>query len=163
MGNEIYFGLQLYSLKQGFNLPSANIGLNDIKLNNDGIFEIYISQKRPENAKNWVLLANGDHCFLVRQYFRYRNDIRPAELKIERIGSSVISANDALTANLGRLRNTGKMLVITLPEQLRSMTCFVRHHLMHTRSPAKRFIFMETAQKSLICIVRLLRPLVSNT
>ena len=111
IGNEIYLGLQLYSQKQGFNLPSANIGLNDIKFKKDGSFEIYISEKRPENALNWVPLVDGDHSFLIRQYFRARNDIQPALFKIERIGSKTEVKNVPFASYFDRLKNARKMLI----------------------------------------------------
>jgi len=108
--NGIYFGLQVYSLRQGFNLPSANIGLKDLTLNEDGTFEIFISKERPQNVFNWVPLTEGDHCFLVRQYFRERNDIQPATLKIERIDHNEVGTNIPLTSYLDRLANANKML-----------------------------------------------------
>ena len=111
IGNSIYFGLQMYSLKEGFNLPSANIGLNDIKIMPDGTFEIYISKNRPADVQNWVPLAEGDHCFLIRQYFRNRNDIQPAQLKIERTDRNIAERQVPQTTLLERLVNARKMLV----------------------------------------------------
>jgi hypothetical protein len=111
IGNSIYFGLQMYSLKEGFNLPSANIGLNDIKFNTDGTFEIYISKNRPADVQNWVPLAEGDHCFLIRQYFRNRSDIQPAQLKIERTDQNIANNHVPQTTLLERLENARKMLV----------------------------------------------------
>jgi hypothetical protein len=84
MGNAMYFGIQVYGYANGFNLPTANLGLRNIVLNRDNTFEVYLSSVKPQNAINWVKLANGDHAVLVRQYFDERNQVVPAELKIER-------------------------------------------------------------------------------
>lgn len=111
IGNNIYFGLQMYSLKQGFNLPSANIGLDDIKFNPDGTFEIYISKDRPKDVQNWVPIREGDHCFLIRQYFRSRTYIQPSQLKIERIDKNATGIQVGLTTYVERLENARKMLV----------------------------------------------------
>ena len=88
MGNALYFGIQVYGYANGFNLPTANLGLTNIVLNSDKTFEVYLSSVKPENALNWVKLANRDHAFLVRQYFDDRNQVVPAELKIERIDNN---------------------------------------------------------------------------
>jgi hypothetical protein len=88
MGNAMYFGIQVYGYANGFNLPTANLGLTNIVLNSDKTFEVYLSSVKPENAVNWVKLANRDHAFLVRQYFDDRNQVVPAELKIERIDNN---------------------------------------------------------------------------
>jgi hypothetical protein len=88
MGNAMYFGIQVYGYANGFNLPTANLGLPNIVLNSDKTFEVYLSLVKPANAVNWVKLANRDHAFLVRQYFGERNQIVPAELKIERVDNN---------------------------------------------------------------------------
>jgi len=88
MGNAMYFGIQVYGYANGFNLPTANLGLTNIVLNSDKTFEVYLSLVKPANAVNWVKLANRDHAFLVRQYFDERNQIVPAELKIERVDNN---------------------------------------------------------------------------
>ena len=87
-GNAMYLGFQVYGYANGFNLPTANMAMKDIVLNDDNTFEIYLSSVKPESAKNWVHLANGDHAFIVREYFKERNSVIPAELKIERIDNS---------------------------------------------------------------------------
>ena len=87
-GNAMYLGFQVYGYANGFNLPTANLAMKDIVLNDDNTFEIYLSAVKPENAKNWVHLANGDHAFIVREYFKERNSVIPAELKIERVDKS---------------------------------------------------------------------------
>jgi hypothetical protein len=110
-GNNTYFGLQMYSLRQGFNLPSANMSLDDIKFNQDGTFEIYISKDRPKNVQNWVPIGEGDHCFLIREYFGSRDNIRPCELKVERIDNNTPTRPVALTTLRERLENANKMLV----------------------------------------------------
>jgi hypothetical protein len=88
MGNAMYFGIQVYGYANGFNLPSANLGLTNIVLNSDNTFEVYLSSVKPDNVVNWVKLANRDHAFLVRQYFDERNQVVPAELKIERVDNN---------------------------------------------------------------------------
>jgi hypothetical protein len=88
MGNAMYFGIQVYGYAHGFNLPTANLGLTNILLNSDNTFEVYLSLVKPENAVNWVKLANRDHAVLVRQYFDERNQVVPAELKIERVDNN---------------------------------------------------------------------------
>lgn len=112
-GNNTYFGLQMYSLKAGFNLASANIGLKDIQFNPDSTFEIYISKERPQGAVNWVPVAEGDHCFIIRQYFASRNDndIHPCILKIERTDNNIPLIPVALASYHARLENANKMLV----------------------------------------------------
>jgi len=110
-GNNTYFGLQMYSLRQGFNLPSANMSLDDIKFNQDGTFEIYISKDRPKSVQNWVPIGEGDHCFLIREYFGSRTNIRPCELKVERIDNNTPTRPVALTTLRERLENANKMLV----------------------------------------------------
>lgn len=87
-GNAMYLGFQVYGYANGFNLPTANMAMKDIVLNDDNTFEIYLSSVKPESAKNWVHLANGDHAFIVREYFKERNSVIPAELKIERVDNS---------------------------------------------------------------------------
>ena len=106
IGNAIYFGVQVYGYAHGFNLPTANFGLNELVKNDDNTFEIYLSAKRPDNAKNWIPLVNGDHAFLVRQYFRERDKIVPAKMKIERVDSS----NAAGKPYLQRLEKVNEML-----------------------------------------------------
>jgi hypothetical protein len=134
-GNNTYFGLQMYSLKQGFNLPSANIGLDDIKFNPDGTFEIYVSKDRPKNAQNWVPLAEGDHCFLIRQYFGSRSDIRPCELKIERIDNNTPTSPVALTTLGERLENAKKMLVDYIAGTIEINTILRENALNHYPRP----------------------------
>jgi hypothetical protein len=139
IGNEIYFGLQMYSLKQGFNLPSANIGLNNIKFNDDGTFEIYISAVRPENVQNWVPLTEGDHCFLIRQYFRDRNDIKPAVLKIERIDHNDV-IDVPLTSYYDRLLNAKKMLVDYIAGTIEINTILRENALNHYADPGAKIL-----------------------
>jgi hypothetical protein len=110
-GNNTYFGLQMYSLRQGFNMPSANMSLDEIKFNQDGTFDIYISKERPKSVQNWVPIGEGDHCFLIREYFGSRTDIRPCELKVERIDNNIPTHPVALTTLRERLENANKMLV----------------------------------------------------
>ena len=88
LGNAMYLGIQVYGYANGFNLPTANLALKNIVLNDDKTFEVYLSSVKPESAKNWVHLANGDHAFLVREYFKERNSVIPAELKIERVDNN---------------------------------------------------------------------------
>ena len=85
MGNAIYFGIQVYGYASGFNLPTVNLGLNSIALNIEKTFEVYLSVRRPAMAKNWIPLAEGDHAFLVRQYFNESAKVAEADLKIERV------------------------------------------------------------------------------
>jgi len=106
LGNAIYFGVQLYGYAQGFNLPTANIGLQNIKRNPDGTFDLIISKNKPAGDVNWLPLANGDHAFLIRQYFKNRNNIQPADLKIERI-DNIVNVPDNY---LERLENANRML-----------------------------------------------------
>jgi hypothetical protein len=104
-GNNFYMGLQLYGKAQGFNLPTANLSLPDIALESDGTFVIHIAKERPAGARNWVPLADGDHCFLVRQYFRDRHHIEPSLLHVERIDRGEPTADDYLL----RLRLANEM------------------------------------------------------
>ena len=134
-GNNTYFGLQMYSLKGGFNLPSANIGLDDIKFNPDGTFEIYVSKDRPEHVQNWVPIGEGDHCFLIRQYFGSRTDIRPCELKVERIDDNTPTSPVALTTYLERLENARKMLVDYIAGTIEITTMLRENALNHYPSP----------------------------
>jgi len=106
IGNAIYFGVQVYGYANGFNLPTANLGLNNISRGEDDSFEIYLSAKRPENVANWIPLVSGDHAFLVRQYFKDRSPIVPAEMKIERIDNNPAKGKSYLE----RLANANEML-----------------------------------------------------
>ena len=72
---------------------------------------IYISKERPKSVQNWVPIGEGDHCFLIREYFGSRTDIRPCELKIERIDNNTPARPVALTTLHERLENANKMLV----------------------------------------------------
>lgn len=105
-GNAIYLGLQVYGYQSGFNLPTANIGLANIVFNENDSFEIYLSETKPEYAKNWLPIKKGDHAFLVRQYFNDRNNIVPSELKIERIDHNSYAG----TTYLERLQHANKMI-----------------------------------------------------
>lgn len=106
LGSCIYFGIQLYGMAGGFNLPTANLGKNDIVFNKDGSFDIYISAKRPDGVKNWLPLQNGDHAFIVRQYFDKREGNIPAQIKIERTDHNPSTG----TTYLQRLENARKMI-----------------------------------------------------
>lgn len=86
------------------------MGLNDIVVGQDGSFEIFLSKNRPVNAKNWIPLADGDHCFLIRRYFRERGNIRPSQLKIERTDTNS-TAGVAGISHLQRLQHAREMLV----------------------------------------------------
>jgi Protein of unknown function (DUF1214) len=105
-GNTIYLGFQVYGYQEGFNLPTANIGLQEITLNADGTAEVYVSKTRPAGAKNWIPLTEGDHALLVRQYFRDRNNIQPANITIQRVDSKPSGKDNYLQ----RLENADKML-----------------------------------------------------
>lgn len=96
-GNAVYMGVQMYGYSDGFNLPTANLNSGDIVYNNDGTFEIFISRERPSGGKNWIPLQEGDHAFLVRQYFGKRTGNIPAELKIETTGDSRKKGSSYLT------------------------------------------------------------------
>ena len=87
-GNAVYMGIQMYGYSDGFNLPTANLNSGDMVFNNDGTFEIYISSEKPDGAENWMPLREGDHAFLVRQYFDERTGNIPAKLNIEPTGDN---------------------------------------------------------------------------
>jgi len=96
-GSYIYLGVQLYGEKSGFNLPTGNTSLRQIEFNADDTFDIYIGVARPAEAKNFLQLSQGDHTFLVRQYFDKRDGNIPADLAIRRVDSSSIPGPDYLT------------------------------------------------------------------
>lgn len=93
LGNEVYFGLQLYKTENGANIPSGNINMKDMVLNKDGSFEIILSKEKPSNAKNWLALTSNDYTFLTRQYFTSRNDINPGYIEIKRIDNMPFENN----------------------------------------------------------------------
>jgi hypothetical protein len=105
-GSAMYIGFQVYGYQQGFNLPSSNINISDIKLNEDGSFDLIISRTKPENALNWLPLIAGDHAMLIREYFSDRNKVIPSKLSIVRIDSNKTSGNTYLQ----RLLHANKML-----------------------------------------------------
>lgn len=84
-GSFIYLGVQLYGYAQGFNIATNNINLKDMKVNKDGSFELYISKEKPKGAINWIEMTDGDHAFLVRQYFNKRVGNVPSKLNIMRV------------------------------------------------------------------------------
>lgn len=91
LGNEVYFGLQLYKTVNGNNLPSANTNMRGLRLSPDRSFEIILSKERPEGAVNWIPLAAEDYTYLTRQYFSSRNNINPGSYTIERIDNQPYS------------------------------------------------------------------------
>lgn len=105
-GSYIYLGVQLYGFANGFNLPTQNIGNKNIKFNKDGSFDIYISKERPKEAKNWVQMADGDHAFLVRQYFDKRVGNVPAKLSVVRIDKNTEPGPDYMQ----RLESANRMM-----------------------------------------------------
>lgn len=105
-GDAIYFGVQVYGYQEGFNLPTANLGIDNIKYNSDGTFDIYISKIKPDGAENWIPLADKDHAFLVRQYFANPQNIEPYKLNIVRIDDN----HNTGSSYLDRLKHANNML-----------------------------------------------------
>jgi len=105
-GSYIYLGVQLYGEKSGFNLPTGNTSLPQIEFNADDTFDVYIGGTRPAGAKNFLQLSQGDHTFLVRQYFEKREGNIPADLSIARVDSSSVPGPDYLT----RIRRANTLL-----------------------------------------------------
>lgn len=96
LGNAIYFGIQVYGFASGFNLPTANLNIENVQLEADGSFELYLSETKPEEAKNWIPLKPGDHAVLLRQYFEDGNDKTAGKFTIERVDTSSYVASTYL-------------------------------------------------------------------
>lgn len=97
LGSAFYLGIQNYSSSHGYNLTSGNISLDQMKINKKTkTFEVILSKERPVDAKNWVPIAEGDHSFIIRQYFKDRNNVVPADFKIERIDKLPTPADNYL-------------------------------------------------------------------
>lgn len=62
------------------------IDADHLALNPDGSFEILLSQQLQPG--NWLRMEEGSNALIVRQTFLNRKAEQPAQLKIERIGSS---------------------------------------------------------------------------
>ncbi|RJG09110.1 DUF1214 domain-containing protein [Pseudomonas cavernicola] len=66
--------------------PTGFIDAEQLELNSDGSFEITLSQH--PSAGNWLRLEPASNALIVRQTFLDRKAEKPAQLRIERIGSS---------------------------------------------------------------------------
>ena len=105
-GSYIYLGVQMYGEQSGFNLPTDHTSLSELKFNADGTFDLYIGRERPAEAQNFLALADGDHTFLVRQYFDKREGNVPARLSVVRTDSSSVPS----PSYLDRIRRANSLL-----------------------------------------------------
>ena len=81
------------------------IDANHLDVNPDGSFDIILSQQ--QQPGNWIRMAPTTNALIVRQTFLDRKLEKPAQLKIERIGSSdAPAALDPLALHKGLLRAT---------------------------------------------------------
>jgi hypothetical protein len=63
----------------------GDIGLDDLKVNTDGTFELIISPERHDD--NWLELPEGAQIVQIREYFADWGLHRPGTFKITRVGS----------------------------------------------------------------------------
>jgi hypothetical protein len=106
LGNAFYFGTQVYGMQAGFNLATANLGLPDLKREKDGSIIIYLSAKRPAEARNWIPITTGDHAVLLREYFKGKKNTA-GQFSIERVDSS----NIEVSTYADRLKKANHMMV----------------------------------------------------
>lgn len=79
------------------------IDASHLAIEPDGSFEIVLSQQSHEG--NWVCMEPGTNALIARQTFLDRKSEKPAQLKIERIGSTNKPAVlDPVTLHTGLLR-----------------------------------------------------------
>jgi len=84
------------------------VDAKDLQIGADGRFELALSQDR--KTGNWLRIEPATNAVLVRQTFMDRKQERPAQLKIERIGSDA-KPEPLSAARLQRsLANTGKFV-----------------------------------------------------
>lgn len=57
----------------------------DLQLDDNGRFDILLSETRPASAKNWLRIEAASNAVIVRQTFMDRKAERPAQLSIERL------------------------------------------------------------------------------
>jgi len=87
VGDPTYLGFQVYANQAGFNVPTANVSLDDLKLDGSGRLELSVGRTRPPGATNWLPLTDGDELVMVREYRHDPDTQRTSRLSLERIGS----------------------------------------------------------------------------
>ncbi|MFW6050252.1 MAG: DUF1214 domain-containing protein [Myxococcota bacterium] len=81
------FGTQIGHYGKGAGMPpSGYLEAKDMRVEPDGRFEIVVSCERPDDAPNWLPMKPETGTLIVRQTFLDRDNERPAELNIERVG-----------------------------------------------------------------------------
>lgn len=105
-GSAIYLGFQNYGYAQGFNIPTQGVSLDEMTLNADGSFELYVGKVRPKGARNFLQISDSDHALIVRQYFNKRVGNIPAKFAIKRADNNGSKG----TTYLERLHQTDSMM-----------------------------------------------------
>lgn len=131
LGNAFYFGAQVYGLQAGFNLPTANLSLPDLKTENDGSIVIYLSANRPAEARNWIPITTGDHAVLLREYFKGKKNTG-GQFSIERVDSSKLE----VSTYANRLKKANHMMVEYMAGTLEVCDLLKTNSLNHYPDPS---------------------------
>ena len=82
------FGTQSGNYGEGRGLPpTGHVEAQDLEINDDGQFELYLSAKRKE--RNWLRMTSETGTLVIRQTYLNRDAEVPAELHIERINCDI--------------------------------------------------------------------------
>ena len=88
LGDATYFGFQLYRQVQGFNAPSGKLNMSDLRVADNGDFEVLASKARPAGVANWLPLGDDDYVLMTREYRYDPAEQRPAHISIECVDGS---------------------------------------------------------------------------
>ncbi len=113
-GEELYLAFCVYGLRGKGTAILANVSDAEMEFGEDGSFELVLSAERPTGATNWLPLEATATTLVTRQYFANWREEVPADLNIERLGTTGPPPEPDADGMVRRLRAMGESVARTL-------------------------------------------------